>query len=76
MIKIQNLKFEKTLQIVANWFEEEGWFSKSNVDKLDVDKPKNLPSNLINLESKVDKLDVDKLIPAPVNLSKLSHKTK
>ena len=22
MIKIQNLKFEKTLQIVANWFEE------------------------------------------------------
>ena len=45
---------------------------KSNVDKLDIDKLKNVPSNLSNLKSKVDKLDVDKLVPVPVDLSKLS----
>ena len=35
------------------------------------DKSKNLPSNLINLNSKVNKLNVDKLLPALVDLSKL-----
>ena len=40
---------------------------KSNVDKLDNDKLKNLPTNLSYLKSKVDKLDVDKLLPVPVN---------
>ena len=40
---------------------------KSNLDKL-----KNVPTNLNNLKSKVDKLDVDKLLPIPVNLSKPS----
>ena len=35
---------------------------KSDVDKLDIDKLKNVPTNSSNLESKVDKLDVDKLI--------------
>ena len=44
---------------------------KSDVNKLDIDKLKNAPSNLNNLKSKVDKLDVDKLVPAPVHLSKL-----
>ena len=44
---------------------------KSNVDKLDIDKSKNVPSNLNNLKSKVDKLDVDKLVPVPVDVSKL-----
>ena len=29
---------------------------KSNVDKLDIDRTKNVPTNLSNLESKVDKL--------------------
>ena len=33
---------------------------KSNVDKLDIDKLKKLPTNLKNLKSKVDKLDADK----------------
>ena len=33
---------------------------KSNVDKLDIDKLKNVPTNLTNLKNKVDKLDVDK----------------
>ena len=45
---------------------------KSDVDKLDIDKLKNVPTNLRNSKSKVDKLDVDKLVPAPVDLSKLS----
>ena len=49
---------------------------KSNVDKLDIDKLKNIPTNLRNFKSKVDKLDVDKLIPVPVDLSKLSSIVK
>ena len=32
---------------------------KSDVDKLDIDTLKNVPSNLNNLKSKVGKLDVD-----------------
>ena len=56
---------------------------KSNVDKLDIDKLKNVPSNSNNLKSKVAKLDVDKLVsdfdksvPFPVDLSKLSDAVK
>ena len=49
---------------------------KFDVNKLDIDKLKNGPSNLNNLKSKVDKLDVDKLVPAPVDLSKLSDIVK
>ena len=49
---------------------------KSNVDKLDIDKLKNVPSNLCNLKSKVNRLDVDKLVPVPVDLSKLSDVVK
>ena len=49
---------------------------KSDVDKLDIDKLKNVPSNLSNLKSKVDELDVDKLKPVPVILSKLSDVVK
>ena len=49
---------------------------KYNVDKLDIDKLKNVPTNFSNLKSKVHKLDVDKLVPVPVNLSKLSDVVK
>ena len=49
---------------------------KVEVDKLDIDKLKNLPNNLINLKNKVDKLYINKLIPVPVNLSKLSNVVK
>ena len=45
---------------------------KSDVDKLDIDKLKNLSTNLSNLKKKVDKIDVNKLLPVPVVLSKLS----
>ena len=33
--------------------------SKSNVDKLDIDKLKNVPTNLNNSKSKADNLNVD-----------------
>ena len=49
---------------------------KSDVDKLDVDNLKNVPTNLTNLKSKVDKLDVGKLVPALADLSKLSNVVK
>ena len=46
---------------------------KSDVDKLVIDKLKNVPTNFSNLKSIVD---VDKLVPAPVDLSKLSDVVK
>ena len=49
---------------------------KSNAEKLDIDKLKNIPTNLRNLKGKVCKLYVDKLIPVPVDLSKLSDIVK
>ena len=49
---------------------------KSAVDKLDIDKLKNKPTNLRNLKSKVDILDVDKLVPVAIDLSKLSDVVK
>ena len=55
------IRFCKTKTDLANL--------KSDVDKLDVDKLKNVPTDLSNLENKVDKLDVDKLRPIPLVLS-------
>ena len=49
---------------------------KSNVDKLDIDKLKNVLTNSNNLKSKVDKLDVDKLVYVLVDLSKLTDELK
>ena len=49
---------------------------KSNVDKLDIDRLKNVSTDLNNLKSKVDKLDNDIFAPAPVDLSKLSNVLK
>ena len=43
---------------------------KSNVDNLDIDKLKNVPTNLSSLKSKGDKLDVDKLVPVPAEVLK------
>ena len=56
---VDTLKFAKKVDLGS---------LKSNVDKLDIDKLKNVPSNLSNLKSKVDKLHVDKLVPEPVDL--------
>ena len=44
----------------------------SDVTKLDIEKLKNLPTNLNNLESKIDELDVDIVVLVPVDLSKKS----
>ena len=45
---------------------------KSDVDRLDIDKFKNVPSGLSTLKSKADKLDIGKLETTPVDLSRLS----
>ena len=45
---------------------------KSDIDKLEIDKLKKVPSGWNNLKLKVDELDVDKLVPVPFGLSKLS----
>ena len=51
---------------------------KCNVDKLDIDKLKNVLTILINLKRKVDvaKLDIDKSVPVPIDLSKLGDVEK
>ena len=46
---------------------------KSDVDKSDFDKLKNVPSGLKSLKRKVDKLNTGKLATTPVDLSKLSE---
>ena len=49
---------------------------KSDADKLDIDKLKNIPSSLNSLKNELDKLDVDKLVPVSIDLSKLSGVVK
>ena len=49
---------------------------KSDVDKLDVDKYKNVPCGLSSLKRKVDKLDIGKLEATAVDLSRLSNVLK
>ena len=43
---------------------------KPDAEKLDVDKLKNVPTNLRNLKSREDKLGVEKLVTVCANLSK------
>ena len=50
---------------------------KSNIEKWNIDKLKNLSSGLSNLRNKVDQSDVDNVpVPVPVELSKLSSVVK
>ena len=51
-------------------------YLKSDVDKLDIDKLENVPTNLSNLQNKVDKVHVDKLVPVPGDVSNLSDVVK
>ena len=46
------------------------------MDKLGIDKLKNVSTNLSNFKSNVDKLDVVKLVHVPFDLSKLSDVVK
>ena len=48
----------------------------SGVDKLDIDKLKNVPTRSNSLKSKVDKVDDDRLLPVHVDSSKLSDVVK
>ena len=64
---VDKLKFAKNVDLAK---------LKSDIDKLDIDKLKNLPTNLSNLESKVDKLNVDICVPVPTDLSKLNDIVK
>ena len=50
--------------------------SKFDVDKLDIDKLKNVPNGLNSLKSKVDKLDNGKFETTPIDLNKLSNVAK
>ena len=59
--------FAKTVDL-PNW--------KSDVDKLDIDKLKNIPTTLNNLKSQVDKLDIGELETTLIDLSKLSDVVK
>ena len=49
---------------------------KSDADELDIDKFKNVASNISHLKSKVDKLDIRKLKTTSVDLSKISNVVK
>ena len=49
---------------------------KSDVDKVDIDKIKSVPSNLSNLKSKIDQADIRKLDTTLVDLSKLGNVVK
>ena len=49
---------------------------KFDVDKLDIDKLKNVPNGLNSLKSKVDKLDIGKFETTPIDLNKLSNVAK
>ena len=46
---------------------------KSDLDKLDIDKLQNIPSNLSKLKSKVENFDIGKLIITPVDVSQLRN---
>ena len=48
----------------------------SDVDNLDIDRLKDIQTNLNNLKSKIDKLDIGKLEITPVVLSELSNVVK
>ena len=43
---------------------------KSDVDQIDIDKLKNVPSNFSNLKNKLDKLDIGKLETTPFDVVK------
>ena len=64
---VNTSKFAKKVDLVS---------LKFNVDKLDTDKLKNVPSGLNSWKSKANKLDIGKLETTPVDLSKLCSVVK
>ena len=61
---VNTLKFAKRIDLAS---------LKSNIEKLGIDKLKNVANNLNYFKTKVDKLDVDKLVPALVDFSEVSN---
>ena len=59
-------------RVDASTFDKKVDFAnlKSDVDKLNLDKVKNVSNKVSNLKRKVDGLDVNKLVPVLVDLSK------
>ena len=49
---------------------------KTDIDKLDIDKLKKVPTIVSSLKIRVDELNVDKLVPVSVDLSKLTNALK
>ena len=49
---------------------------KSDADKINIDKLKNIPYSARNLKRKVEKIDVYKLVPVPVDLNRVSDVVK
>ena len=76
--KVTKTDLENTTRVNASKFVKTDDLAnlKSNVDKLDIDKLKNVSPYLSNLKNKVDKQDVDKLVPVPADLRKLSDVVK
>ena len=67
----------KNARAVSNFAEKTNLSnSKSDVDKLVIDKLKNVPSNLSNLKCKVYKLDIGELQINSNDLGKLSNVVK
>ena len=61
---IKNISHIDTSSFVLKWNLTS---LKTEVDKLDLNKLKSLPTNLSNLKNKVEKLYIDKLPPVPVH---------
>ena len=64
---VNTSKFDKKFDIAS---------LKSNLDKLDIDRLKSVPTNWSHLKNKVGNLDVDKLVSVSVDLSQLSDVVK
>ena len=62
--------------LIHQIFLKKSDLAQLKIDEFDVNKLKDVPTNLSNLKSKVDKLDVDKFVSVPVDLSKLSDVVK
>ena len=71
-----NFKSVKQLLIHLIQFLKRFFVLKAEVDKLDINKLLNVPTNLNNLKTKVDDLDIAKFQNFPVDLETLSDEDK
>ena len=62
---LSNYEIKADLKNAASVHTSKFAILKPNVDKLDIDKLKNVPSGLSSLENKVNKLDIEKSETTP-----------